>query len=75
MNSFEFLNGIQLLGHSVSQKESLYSRCEALLLFVGLAQGAMVLRLLSKCCAQRSEGSSCNIEELECTICAIPFGH
>lgn len=74
MNSFEFLNGIQLLGHSVSQKESLYSRF-ALLLFVGLAQGAMVLRLLSKCCAQRSEGSSCNIEELECTICAILFGH
>lgn len=43
----EFINGIQLLGHSVYGKEFLYTRCVVPQLFGELVQGAMVPRLLS----------------------------
>lgn len=44
---FEFVNGIQLLGHSVYGKEFLYTRCVVPQLFGELVQGAMVPKLLS----------------------------
>lgn len=44
---FQFVNGIQLLGHSVYGKEFLFSSCVAPQLFGELTHGAMVARLLS----------------------------
>lgn len=44
---FEFVNGIELLGHSVYGKEFLYTHCVVPQLFGELTQGAMAPRLLS----------------------------